>query len=348
MVNLSLSTGVFPNAFKHAIVEPLLKKAGLDSSDLNSFRPISKLPFLSKILEKVVCEQLTFFLDQSNIHESFQSGFRKQHSTETALLKVSSDVMMAADSGKRTVLILLDLTSAFDTVDHQVLLRRLRDEIGLSGSVLQWFSSYLSGRSFSVSANQIGSESADLLCGVPQGSVLGPVLFLLYMIPLGKIIQRFSDVSFHLFADDIQLYCSFEPSEIQKLNSLLHCLVEIKQWLSENSLQLNTDKTETLIIAPDDSIPGIKQFLGDLGQFAKPSLRNLGVIFDKDMSLVQHCKQLTRNCFFQLRNISKLRNMVSRNDLELIIHAFVSSRLDYCNSLFSCLNKKELSRLQLV
>uniref|UniRef100_A0A8C6UJA3 Reverse transcriptase domain-containing protein n=1 Tax=Neogobius melanostomus TaxID=47308 RepID=A0A8C6UJA3_9GOBI len=242
MVNLSLSTGVFPNAFKHAIVEPLLKKAGLDSSDLNSFRPISKLPFLSKILEKVVCEQLTFFLDQSNIHESFQSGFRKQHSTETALLKVSSDVMMAADSGKRTVLILLDLTSAFDTVDHQVLLRRLRDEIGLSGSVLQWFSSYLSGRSFSVSANQIGSESADLLCGVPQGSVLGPVLFLLYMIPLGKIIQRFSDVSFHLFADDIQLYCSFEPSEIQKLNSLLHCLVEIKQWLSENSLQLTQIK----------------------------------------------------------------------------------------------------------
>ena len=348
MVNLSLSTGVFPSTFKHAIVEPLLKKTGLDPTVLSNFRPISKLPLLSKILEKVVSEQLSLFLDQGNIHETFQSGFRKLHSTETALLKVSSDIMMSADSGKCTVLVLLDLSSAFDTVDHQILLRRLRDEVGLSGSVLHWFSSYLSGRSFSVTVNQIRSESADLLCGVPQGSVLSPVLFLLYLIPLGKIIQGFPDVSYHMFADDIQLYCSFKPTELQRLSSLVQCLVEIKHWLSDNTLQLNEDKTETLVIAPDDSIPGINQYLGDLGQSVKPSLRNLGVVFDKDMSLVQHCKQLTKNCFFQLRNISKLRKMVSQNDLELITHAFVSSRLDYCNSLFSCLNKKELSRLQLV
>ena len=348
MVNLSLTAGVFPDTFKHAIVEPLLKKTGLDPTDLSNFRPISKLPFLSKILEKVVSEQLSFFLDQNNISEKFQSGFRKHHSTETALLKVSSDIMMSADSGKCTVLVLLDLSSAFDTIDHQILLRRLRDEVGLSGSVLHWFSSYLSGRSFSVTANQIRSESADLLCGVPQGSVLGPVLFLLYLLPLGRVIQRFSDVSYHMFADDIQLYCTFKPTEFQRLDSLALCLAEIKQWLRDNSLQLNSDKTETLVIAPDKLIPGINQYLGDLGQSVKPSLRNLGVIFDKDMSLVQHCKQLTRNCFFQLRNISKLRQMVSQNDLELIIHAFVSSRLDYCNSLFSCLNKKELSRLQLV
>ena len=348
MVNLSLSTGVFPNSFKHAVVEPLLKKTGLDPTDLSNYRPISKLPFLSKILEKVVSEQLSFFLDQSSIHETFQSGFRKHHSTETALLKVSSDIMMSADSGKCTVLVLLDLSSAFDTIDHQILLRRLRDEVGLSGSVLRWFSSYLSGRSFSVAANQIRSESADLLCGVPQGSVLGPVLFLLYLIPLGKIIQRFTDVSYHIFADDIQLYCSFKPNELHKLDSLVHCLVEVKEWLSDNTLQLNMDKTETLVIAPDESIPGISQFLGDLGRSVKPSVRNLGVVFDKDMSLIQHCKQLTKNCFFHLRNISKLRKMVSQNDLELVIHAFVSSRLDYCNSLFTCLNKKELSRLQLV
>ena len=206
MVNLSLSTGVFPSTFKHAIVKPLLKKTGLEPTDLSNFRPISKLPLLSKIIEKVVSDQLSLFLDQSNIHETFQSGFHKHHSMETALLKVSSDIMMFADSGKCTVLVLLDLSSSFDTVSHQILLRRLRDEVGLSGSVLHWFSSYLSGRSFSVTANQIRSESADLFCGVPQGSVLGPVLLLLYLIPLGKIIQRFSDVSYHIFADDIQLF----------------------------------------------------------------------------------------------------------------------------------------------
>uniref|UniRef100_A0A8C6P2N7 Reverse transcriptase domain-containing protein n=1 Tax=Nothobranchius furzeri TaxID=105023 RepID=A0A8C6P2N7_NOTFU len=235
----------------------------------------------------------------------------------------------------------------FDTVDHRVLLMRLRDQIGLSGTVLQWFSSYLSERSFSVTTNQIRSESAELLSGVPQGSVLGPVLFLLYLTPLGKIIQRFSYVPFRLFADGIQLYCSFKQSGLNKLDSLLHCLVEIKKWLNENSLQLNANKTETLVVAPVGSVPEIKQYLGDLGQSVKLSLRNLGVIFDSDMSFVQHCKQLTRNCFFQLRNISKLRRMVSRNYLELLIHAFVSSRLDYCNSLFSSVNKKELHCLQL-
>uniref|UniRef100_A0A8C8DX31 Reverse transcriptase domain-containing protein n=1 Tax=Oryzias sinensis TaxID=183150 RepID=A0A8C8DX31_9TELE len=348
MINLSLSTGVFPNAFKHAIVEPLLKKSNLDPSVFQNYRPISKLPLISKILEKVVAEQLSEFLDKRSIFDTFQSGFRKHHSTETALLKVSSDILMSADSGKHTVLVLLDLASAFDTVDHQILLDRLRDLIGLSGSVLHWFSSYLSGRNFSVMANHQMSQSADLLYGVPQGSVLGPVLFLLYMIPLGRIIQDFSDVSYHLFADDIQLYCSFKPSETHKLDSLMNCLMQIKQWLCKNSLQLNSEKTETLVVAPDDAIPGIKQHLGSLGQDVKPSLRNLGVIFDKDMSLEQHSKQLIRNCFFQLRNISKLRKMVSYEDLELLIHAFVSTRLDYCNSLFSCLNKKELSRLQLI
>ena len=174
------------------------------------------------------------------------------------------------------------------------------------------------------------------------------MLFLLYLIPLGKIIQRFADISYHMFADDIQIYCSFKPDDHQKLQSLAACLSEIRTWLSDNTLQLNVDKSETLIFAPDDSIPVLKQYLGVLGQSVKSNLRNLGVRFDSNMSLVQHCNQLTKNCFFQLRNISKLRAVVSQNDLETIIHAFVSSRLDYCNSLFTCLNKKELTRLQLV
>lgn len=255
---------------------------------------------------------------------------------------------MSADSGRCTVLVLLDLSSAFDTIDHQIMVNRLRDHVGMTGPVLDWFSSYLTGRTFSVSANHIMSESADLTCGVPQGSVLGPLLVLLYVLPLGKIIRQHRDVFYHLFADDNQLYCSFKPSETHKLSSLMNCFSQIKLWLNDNYLQLNTDKTETLIIAPDSAISGIKQHLGDLSHSAKPSLRNLGVVFDESMSLEHHVKLLWKNCFFQLRNISKLTSMVSKHELEMIIHAFVSSRLDYCNSLFTCLNMKLLTRLQLV
>lgn len=153
---------------------------------------------MSKILEKVVTEQLTLFLEKHGLFDKFQSGFRKNHSTETALLKIQSDIMMSADSKEYTVMVLLDLSSAFDNIDHNIMINRLRDLVGMSGSVLKWFSSYLSSRSFSVYVNQIMSETAELSCGVPQGSVLGPILFLLYIFPLGQIISQFSDISYHL------------------------------------------------------------------------------------------------------------------------------------------------------
>uniref|UniRef100_A0A3P9NVX9 Reverse transcriptase domain-containing protein n=1 Tax=Poecilia reticulata TaxID=8081 RepID=A0A3P9NVX9_POERE len=218
----------------------------------------------------------------------------------------------------------------------------------MSGCVLKWFTSYLVGRTFSVSVGNVVSDSAGLLWGVPQGSVLGPVLFLLYLLPLSRVIQKFSEVSYHLYADDLQLYCSFKPSEPHKLCALTSCLAEVTKWFTENSLLLNSNKTETLIVAPDSAVPGIKQHLGNLSCTVKSNLRNLGVFMDGAMSMERHVTQLVRNCFFQIRNISKLCEMVTYGELEMIIHAFVSSRLDYCNSLFTCLNKRELMRLQVV
>lgn len=169
------------------------------------------------------------------------------------------------------MLVILDLSSAFDTIDHNIMINRFRDLVGMSGSVLKWFSSYLSSRSFRVYVNQIMSETAELSCGVPQGSVLGPILFLLYIFPLGQIISQFSDISYHLYADDIQLYCSFKETEFFKLSSLINCLTSIKQWLCENFLFLNSDKKETLIIAPESKIPKIIQHIGDLGSSVQPT-----------------------------------------------------------------------------
>uniref|UniRef100_A0A8C6VZY2 Reverse transcriptase domain-containing protein n=1 Tax=Nothobranchius furzeri TaxID=105023 RepID=A0A8C6VZY2_NOTFU len=340
---ISLSTGSVPSYFKQAALSPILKKPNLDPSEPGNYRQISKHSFLAKILEKSVAGQLTTFLDLNNVLDKFQSGFRKMHSTETALLKVSNDVLMAADSGQYTVLVSLNLSSAFDTVDHKILLHRLHNDLGFSGTVLKWFSSYLNNRTFSVCVNKSRSEVASLLHGVPQGSVLGPILLLLYNCPLGEIIKSFTNVSYHLYVDDIQLYCSFKDIEFNKLADLLDCSERIK---ASNCLQLNSSKTGTLLIAPEQKVLLIKQHLSSLSSSVQTSLRNLGVLFDQFMSLSCHSKHLVKNCFYHLRNISKLRAFTSKSDLEMIIHAFISSRLDYCNSIFTCCNKSNVSRLQ--
>uniref|UniRef100_A0A8C5D409 Reverse transcriptase domain-containing protein n=1 Tax=Gouania willdenowi TaxID=441366 RepID=A0A8C5D409_GOUWI len=345
-INISLS--IVPSYFKHALVNPILKKPNLDPGQPINYRPISKLPFMSKMMEKVVAKQLTSIMEDNDLYDKYQSGFRSIHSTETALVKVSSDVMMAADSGRYTVLTLLDLTSAFDTVDHNTLIHRLKSEMGFSGAVLQWFASYINGRTFNVAFNDVMSNVSTLSCGVPQGSVLGPVLFLLYLMPLGRLIRGFKNVSYHFYADDIQLYCSFNDSEFHFLPEFLDCISCIKNWFSSNYLQINPNKTETLIIAPDKKIPLIKNSLGDLGSSVKSSIRNLGVVFNQSMSLEGHCRQLTKNCFYHLRNISEVRHLLSKPDLELVIHAFISSRIDYCNSVFTCFNKSTLCKLQMV
>lgn len=204
IANYSLLTGTFPQALKSAVVKPLLKKTNLDPLVLNNFRPISNLSFLSKILEKLVFRQLNDYLNFNSTLEKFQSGFRLHHSTETALVKVVNDLRMNMDDNKLTILVLLDLSAAFDTVDHDILINRLQNCVGLSGSVLDWFRTYLSGRAFSVSLGEHSSANTSITCGVPQGYILGPVLFSLYMLPLGNIITEHG-INFHSYADDTQL-----------------------------------------------------------------------------------------------------------------------------------------------
>ncbi|CAM4660588.1 unnamed protein product [Leuciscus chuanchicus] len=187
-------------AFKQACVTPLLKKPTLNPAHLENYRPVSLLPFVAKTLERVVFNQIFSSLTQNNLLDNNQSGFKSGHSTETALLSGIEALRLARAASKSSVLILLDLSAAFDTVNHQILLSILKMK-GISGTALQWFNSYLSGRSFRVSWRGVVSKTQHLATGVPQGSVLGPLLFSIYMTSLGSVIQKHG-FSYHCYTDD--------------------------------------------------------------------------------------------------------------------------------------------------
>ena len=206
IVNTSLSQGNFTHSLKTAVVRPLLKKPNLDLVFKN-YHPVSNLSYLSKIVEKVVCTQITSFAAQTKNIEDLQSAYRENHSTETALLKVKTDLLTALDNQEISCLILLDL-SAFDMVSHKFLLNRLKYRFGFGSKVLKWIEDYLHDRVQQVKIDDKESDPVKLEHGVPQGLVLGPVLFTLYTSPLGDICKKHG-VDYHCYADNMQNYLSF-------------------------------------------------------------------------------------------------------------------------------------------
>ena len=205
----SLGSSVVPACLKMAVITPILKKPSLCVNSLKNFRPISNLPFLGKVIEKVVAAQLSSHLSAHGIHDPMQSAYRPGHSTETALLRIQDGINRGLDAGVGSLLALLDLSAAFDTIDHTILLERLEAVAGIRGAALAWLRSYLHGRTQSVIINGVRSTTVDLSTGVPQGSVLGPLLFLVYAIPLRSVIGRHPGVRHQGYADDRQLYTQF-------------------------------------------------------------------------------------------------------------------------------------------
>ena len=246
LFNASMKSGCFPSSQKCAVVTPGLKKPTLDPTDLGNYRPISNLTFLSKVLERAAYEQISNYLGNNNLLPDNQSAYRKHRSTETATLKVMSDVYQAMDAGKITLLSLLDLSAAFDTVDHTFLLQRLHHSFGISDNVLLWLESYLTGRTQYVRFNGDVSSTSVVQCGVPQGSVLGPVLFLLYSAGVIYLIEKHG-FSVHGYADDLQVYGHCLQTESAALmTNMSVCIEAIGNWMASNRLRLNPSKTEII------------------------------------------------------------------------------------------------------
>ena len=352
LLNASLATGQVPAALKSAYVVPRLKKPDLEVDDVKNYRPISNLPVLAKLLERIVAKQRVAYLTVQGLLPRLQSAYRSRHSTETALLKVTSDILSALDNGDLAALALLDLSAAFDTVDHDILLRRLRVSFGTDGVALQWFRSYLGGRTQFIKYRGCRSPEALVRYGVPQGSVLGPILFVLYYTADLVALIESHGLSPHLYADDAQIVGSCCPTNTAVLRPRMEtCVVDVGGWMSSNRLQLNTSKTEVIWCSSARrryQVPADCFVIGPDSVQPINCVRDLGLYLDTTMSMRQHISRLTSTCFGVLRQIRTIRRCLTGRARNTLVTCFVFARLDYCNSAFAGLPRCDLGRLQAV
>ena len=277
----------------------------------------------------MVVKRLQLHMGRHGLHEELQSAYRSHHSTETALLRVHNDILTSMDQREVVIHVLLDLNVAFDTVDHQILLPRLEQKTGLSATALQWFESYLSDRTQSVVINGAPSANHYLAQGVPQGSVLGPVLFTVYLLPVGDIIRQHG-LSHHFFADDAQLPVSVKPPH-DNLNMALAqnkieaCIKDITTWMTVNMLKLNEDKTEVVVIGTSHTLSRCCELTLHIGDAdITPSLcaRDLGVYMDCHLKMDEQVKHTCKAAYYHLHNIRRVRKYITSGVTEVLVHAF--------------------------
>ena len=349
IVNASLSAGSM-EGLKESIITPILKKHNLDANLLKNYRPVANIEFLSKITEKVVLARLNEHMDVNNLHTPQQFGYKKGHSTEHVVLEIVDEVLVGFDRRTATLVTLLDLSAAFDTVDLAKLMHTLENHIHTKGTALRWFASFLFGRHQKVKIGSTFSSLLETLYGVPQGSVLGPVLFNIYVRNLPNFIHSFGFTTSN-YADDtntrLQFALTFQHYNITV--RLPELLKEIKSWMSEHFLKLNPDKTEVILFTPDS----LKKLNGlahpDIGCIRfKNCVTLLGVKLDETLSLESHVNGIVSSCYFHLRSIGKIKNRLPSEDLQTLVHSVISSKLDYCNVILFGINQKMMQRLQKV
>ena len=349
IVNASLKAGSL-EGLKESIITPILKKPNLDANKLNNYRPIANIEFLSKLTEKVVLSRLNEHMELNNLHISQQFGYKKGHSTEHVILEIVDEVLIGFEKGTATLVTLLDLSAAFDTVDLEKLMQILENHIHTNGTALAWFRSFLFGRHQKV---KIGSTTSNLLAtkyGVPQGSVLGPVLFNIYIRNLPSFIKSFGfDTS--NYADDtntrLKFSLQFQYSNIT--HRLPELLKNLESWMNEHFLKLNPDKTEIILFAPDRSQKLIGLVHPSTGHIRfKNSVKLLGVNLDEALTLEPHVNSVISSCYYHLRDIGKFKHNLSSDDLLTLTHSVISSKLDYCNVILFGLNSSLMDKLQKV
>ena len=339
--NTSLEQGIFPDEMKIARIIPLFKSG--DKQNVSNYRPISLLPQFSKILEKIFNNRLMNFLNSNNLLYLRQYGFRKNMSTSMAIMELVENITTAMDNGKFTIGVFIDLKKAFDTVDHSILVTKL-DHYGIRGVAKQWLSSYLENRKQYVCFNGTDSGFLPITCGVPQGSILGPTLFLLYVNDLCNVSTRLTSI---LFADDASCFiegtdladmCVQLPSEMNKLST----------WFKTNRLSLNVSKTNCMIFGRPDKPEHHRVYIDNIVIERVNCNKFLGVLIDSKLSWSDHVSYIRHKMSKNLSVMHRVKWLLNKSALYMIYCTLVLPYISYCCEIWGNTYKTRIQPLYII
>ena len=336
--NLSFETGIFPDLMKMAKVVPLFKSG--KNNIFSNYRPVSLLPQLSKVLEKLFNNRLEKFLNKNNILSHTQYGFRENRSTSMALMELLEDVTQSLDKKMSTIGVFIDLKKAFDTIDHGILLRKLY-HYGLRGVSNDWIKSYLQSKKQYVKIYYCESDPMNVVCGVPQGSILGPKLFILYINDMCNVSSL---LKFILFADDTNIFCS--GYDLQELSTLFtNELKKLKDWFAVNLLSLNVAKTNYMVFSKTNNVQHLKIEINNTEISRVNVTKFLGVLIDEKLNWKKHIGLVLTKLSKSMFMLNRAKHILNYDAMLTLYNSIVLPHLNYCCELWGNTYKTNLQNI---
>ena len=352
VINQSFQTSIFPESLKNSQITPITKDPNKDTNDLKNIRPVHNLPFFSKLLEKAAFNQLCEYIENNQLHAKHQSAYRKNLSCETAMFKIVGDIQQFLSDKRYVAIISLDSSAAFDTIDHRILIHRLQFDYNITDKALQWIKSYLMNRNFSVKVNDAESSVRRVSYGVPQGSLLGPLFYVLYTRGIERLVEQNHGMKIHMYADDLQLYVAFlEEHKVFTENLIMACLLDIQCWMNSNFIKLNMDKTQFAIFHPK-GLSNLSQRLEfkivqeNNAISSSNVLTILGVPLSEDFNFKLFINQKVSACCFHLRNLKNIKKCLPISTRMILVTNLILSKIDYCNSILVSSTDQDIKPLQ--
>lgn len=344
--NFIIECSMWPEAWKISLVCPVPKIRG--AMAVSEYRPIGLLPILSKTLEVIMNLQIQEYIELNGLDDKNQSEFKKHCSTTTALLKVCDDIRTTLDNGKTVVMILIDFSKAFDSIDHNILCAKLKTQFKFSTNSCNLMHSYLENRKIQVKSKDSLSDPLSIYSGIVQGSILGPGIFPCYIKDLVSVLKF---LKIHIFADDVGLYCEFDNSDVNAFeitNKINLDLEAISIWSKENKIYINEKKTEAILIARNPN--NINKPMLKVNSFVIPfveKIRYLGVIMDSKMKLDDHISHVCSKVYYALRTLTSVNDCLPLDLKIKLIKSLVIPIFTYADVVFSSMNSSSKHRLDM-